>query len=938
MTTSAGPCDSPAVRKRSIRRQFYRTFCNAPAAFARDRAGLFLAQPHAIVIASSFHVAADDVRGVVAAAARHGVGWRVIEVRPPAAALADAIAQALHDLGFVVIAGEELARGPACQQKGRHIALMALSISDRRAAVPWVRALARDSPRGHVLVINAAAAGSANPAARARELADSPPGAIVRAPFVDVRSARAERYTRRRRMAAAMRWTAASLAAAERRGDDPAVVAAAARSIELLLEAGDVGRARQTAQRLGDVVTDVVAAADASALRARTLLADLELDAAEAALNGARAESILCGRPLPDSVACALAELCVWRGRFEEGVSISRFARAVTPQQVAAQSLAAWAAGDRDLIWTCRSRIDGAVARGDDGAHFWSLAIAALTSTLADRRRDADSSAPLLEGAPKGYAALALAVAIEAGLRVGEAHTASRSVGRSLPLHALLLDWMQARHLEDAEAEERAAARARHLGVDGLARWGRKDSSMQMIQDWPALLHIVHEADDELSALTCGCAWLRRQGRAGAVAIVDAEATSWLASDGWTRDDLAHPDVQHALHASGAVCTLGADVFVSPSIRYSGQRIGRVIARGAIENRCTIEQAATALAAVAAPAVRARLDALAIARAAHVLAPEIIGQSPGVHALRDAIARAAGTVFPVLIEGESGTGKELVARALHRLGPRRDRRFCAVNCAAFTDELFEAELFGYARGAFTGAVGARAGLFEEAHEGTLFLDEAGDLSARAQAKLLRTLQEREVRRLGENGARRVDVRVVAATNVALGDAVQQGRFREDLLFRLAVIRIRVPPLRDRTEDIPLLAHAFWRRLSAEAGKHVRLGPDALAALCRHQWPGNIRELQNVLTALIVLAPARGRVGERHLSQVLSLQPVATESEHLSLDDGRRLFERRMIVAALARHGGRQAPAAVDLGLTRQGLAKAMRRLDLNPSRDVAGVA
>jgi two-component system response regulator HydG len=309
-----------------------------------------------------------------------------------------------------------------------------------------------------------------------------------------------------------------------------------------------------------------------------------------------------------------------------------------------------------------------------------------------------------------------------------------------------------------------------------------------------------------------------------------------------------------------------------------------------------------------------------------------------VAGVRDAIARAAVTSFPVLVEGESGTGKELVARALHRLGPRRDRRFTAVNCAAFTDELFEAELFGYARGAFTGAIGARAGLIEEAHEGTLFLDEVSDLSARAQAKLLRTLQEREVRRLGENISRGVDVRVISATNVPLAEAVGRGRFREDLMFRLAVVRIRVPPLRDRAEDIPLLAQAFWRQMAPGADKRVVLGPDAIAALCCHQWPGNIRELQNVLAQLIVLAPGRGRVGQRHVARVLSADPPAAEPGSLSLDAGRRLFERRMIAAALVRHGGRRMAAARELGLTRQGLAKAIRRLDLGRAGDAAGVA
>ena len=452
---------------------------------------------------------------------------------------------------------------------------------------------------------------------------------------------------------------------------------------------------------------------------------------------------------------------------------------------------------------------------------------------------------------------------------------------------------------------------------------------MQLLHDWPTLLHLMHEADDELGALAGGCAWVRRQGRATAAAVVDAAGTSWLAADGWTREDLGRADVRRVLAAAPpATIVDGAAIVASAAVRYAGRAVGRIIARGPIEARATLEQAVAALAAVAAPAVRARLDALAMGRAADGLLPDLVGQSASICALRAEIARAAGTPFPVLVEGESGTGKELVARALHRLGPRRDRKFCAVNCAAITDELFEAELFGYARGAFTGAVGARPGLFEEAHDGTLFLDEVGDLSARAQAKLLRALQEREIRRLGENTPRAVDVRVVAATNIPLAAAVEAGRFRADLLFRLAVIRMRVPPLRDRAEDIPLLAHAFWRRLAGEADKRVALGADVLAALCRHRWPGNVRELQNVLASLVVVAPLRGRVTLRQLAQVLRTEVPADDAPGLSLDDGRRLFERRMIVAALARHGGRRGAAAHELGLTRQGLAKAMRRLEL----------
>ena len=244
---------------------------------------------------------------------------------------------------------------------------------------------------------------------------------------------------------------------------------------------------------------------------------------------------------------------------------------------------------------------------------------------------------------------------------------------------------------------------------------------------------------------------------------------------------------------------------------------------------------------------------------APVLVPELAGESRPLDDLRRAIVRAAAAPFAVLIEGESGVGKELVARAIHRLSPRAARRFCDVNCAALPDELVEGELFGHARGAFTGAVGDRAGLFEDASGGTLFLDEVSELSPRAQAKLLRVLQQHEVRRLGETASRPIDVRVVAAANRPMVLEAAEGRFRTDLLYRLDVIRLRVPPLRDRPDDVPVLAERFWRAAAARVGTRATLGEPVLRALTHYAWPGNVRELQNVMAALAVAAPSSGRV-------------------------------------------------------------------------------
>jgi len=282
----------------------------------------------------------------------------------------------------------------------------------------------------------------------------------------------------------------------------------------------------------------------------------------------------------------------------------------------------------------------------------------------------------------------------------------------------------------------------------------------------------------------------------------------------------------------------------------------------------------------------------------------------------------------VLIEGESGSGKELVARALHRRSPRRDRPYCAVNCAALPDDLVESELFGHARGAFTGAVAERPGVFEQANTGTLFLDEIGELAHRAQAKVLRTIQENEVRRVGENVPRRVDVRLVAATNRSLQSEVQAGRFRLDLFYRLDVIRVVVPPLRERREDIGVLAEHFWREAADRVGSRATLSPAAVAALARYDWPGNVRELQNVLAALAVSSPKRGAVPASALPPSLTgVQPQRS----WRLVEARRTFETGFVRAALVRAGGHRGRAAEELGVTRQGLTKLLNRLRIDDS-------
>ncbi|HYJ32705.1 MAG TPA: sigma-54 dependent transcriptional regulator [Candidatus Binatia bacterium] len=318
-------------------------------------------------------------------------------------------------------------------------------------------------------------------------------------------------------------------------------------------------------------------------------------------------------------------------------------------------------------------------------------------------------------------------------------------------------------------------------------------------------------------------------------------------------------------------------------------------------------------------------------------ATPITGRSPAIRRLLGEIERAGAGAARVLIQGENGTGKELVARALHAAGPREGRPFVAVNCAAIPEELIESELFGHERGAFTGATQARKGRFEEAHGGALFLDEVGDLSARAQTKLLRVLQEGELTRVGGNRAIRVDVRVIAATNQDLAALVRAGRFREDLYFRLAVIPITVPPLRERAEDIPLLVERFVVETAAEAGVRPRaFAPAALETLARYRFPGNVRELRNIVERLLIMAPGE-RVGVEAVRSILPPEPAehgASDSPGVGrLADRVRDFERSAIEAALAAEGGSMTRAAARLGLERSHLYKKMKKLGWTPDED-----
>lgn len=308
---------------------------------------------------------------------------------------------------------------------------------------------------------------------------------------------------------------------------------------------------------------------------------------------------------------------------------------------------------------------------------------------------------------------------------------------------------------------------------------------------------------------------------------------------------------------------------------------------------------------------------------------QLIGTSQRMRELYQALERVAATEATVLLLGESGTGKELVARAIHLNGARRERPFVTVNCATLPENLLESELFGHRRGAFTGATYDRKGLFEEAHKGTVFLDEIGELPLQLQAKLLRVLQEGEFMRLGENSTRRVDVRVIAATNRNLLKMVEDGSFREDLYFRLNIVPLKLPALRERREDIPLLAEHFLQESARKYNRpQLKLSSEALRAFNRYGWPGNVRELRNTIERLAILVSG-DVIGQEDLPEEFALQsagslPIRLPEEGLDLEE----VEREIIRQALERHDWNQTHTARYLNITRNTLIYRMQKFGL----------
>jgi len=888
----------------------------------------------------------DVVARIQLAADRGDTGIALVTV--PAmevSALLRVVTPAMLRVGFVpVVASTNLECVLPVEMHHRHLLVICEDAGSIGTTIRWVRALALSSPRAHIVVRLGQHSDAVAPA-------DEVPSA---GPPVSARLARADRWLRRGRPRSAERWLVAAAEAARRRAD-PALAAYVETEVIRGLIASD--RIDEAASRVRALVEGDVnwpAYALAAALRADVLIAREDFTLARAWIASLVVEANLRRAAIPVGVRSRMVELDFWQGRSTpDNDPVDHLAapnpadRACVTDLLGWSALCAWSRGNLARLAGLAARLDATrgpdrpdgPAENDRRAVQWSALLRVLlaaSGTQAELGRRVEDLLRSARADPsRRWQRLAIALSARVLIGQGEVANASRLVplARGPGPEASVCRGLRARMAEAGSPGRCAGTRATRGSPPGIAFLVAGSAQMHVVDGLSGLLAVIEDAEDDAAILSGGCRWVCRQAGATAAAIVSADGGTLVAADGWRRIDLAG-EIREILtgasrdvrsHASGPVPHDATGFGVS--VRYGGVTIGSVVVRGRPADRAGHQQAALALAALSGSALRARLDALAAAHRSHTTVPEMVGDSPLMVAVRDAIARAAAAPFPILIEGESGTGKELVARALHRLGARRDRQLSAVNCAALTDELVEAELFGHTRGAFTGAVGPRVGLFEEAHGGTLFLDEVTELSPRAQAKLLRVLQEGEVRRVGENVPRAIDVRVIAACNVPLADAVAAGRFRDDLRFRLAVVRIQLPALRDRQEDVPALARLFWRRAATEAGTRAVLGPDALARLTRHQWPGNVREPQNVVAGLVVAAPARGRVSGRHVDQVLT-HVASGEVAGVPLESARRSFERRVVAAALVRHAGRRTAAASELGLTRQGLTKALRRLGL----------
>lgn len=750
------------------------------------------------------------------------------------------------------------------------------------------------------------------------------------------------RFTCRGQHAAAERSLRAAIAAFERRTHFLHAGDAAVLLGRLLLNRGRAADALSQFERARERFQELGAAGPAVSASTCEGLAysDLgELARADVALRSAySAASALRDADAASVSAVALARNLYWQGGFAEGIVLLE----QIPPDVSSR------------YWSLMARLRLASGHVEMACQAVNRAREAL-----DERPDAAAAAIVRAAQASVQARLGDIEALHFHVRAGI--LAARAA--HLPLQALRLQMTLAEGLLDAGLTGRARLIGARLKAWGKApvppllkqRFDRLRAQLSgttegktprasmpsareaagafradQVEGVTALFSLCHGFEDEREALSGAAAIVRKQTGAVAVGIfgrAGAEA-ALLGSAGSLNAVMAGRCIDGGQPILPERTTTGIEAAIP--ISHLGRTIGAMVCRWTVEGP-RAPQSAEAFARVAAAAC-APLVQILLERDSNQFpqearnSDELIGVSAAIEEVRRLITRAASAPFTVLIEGDSGSGKELVARAIHRAGCRRDRELRTLNCAALTEELVDAELFGHAKGAFTGAVSERLGLFESADGGTVFLDEVGELSARAQAKLLRTLQEGEIRRIGENFTRPIDARLIAATNRSLRAEVKAGRFRQDLLYRLDVIRIAVPPLRDRVEDIPLLAARFWREAAERIGSRAVLGQGALSALARYDWPGNVRELQNVLTGLAVAVPSRGIVPAAAMPAAIAhaMRPAARET----LDTARRRFEQCFVRAELARAAGHRGQTAAALGVSRQGLAKLLQRLQL----------
>lgn len=310
----------------------------------------------------------------------------------------------------------------------------------------------------------------------------------------------------------------------------------------------------------------------------------------------------------------------------------------------------------------------------------------------------------------------------------------------------------------------------------------------------------------------------------------------------------------------------------------------------------------------------------------------VIGSSPAMRRLFVLLDKVMDTTTSVLIQGETGTGKELIAKVIHYTGPLKDKPFVVENCAALSENLLESELFGHVRGAFTGAIADKKGLFELADGGTVFLDEIGEMSPAMQVKLLRVLQDGQLRPVGSSHHLKINVRLISSTNRNLEEEVRKQNFREDLFYRINVFPVTLPPLRERREDIPILAAHFLRKFAKKLKRSApRLTPQALDLLSRYDWPGNVRELENEIERAMTLAGRKGEISEEYLSakiSALSEESLLIEEPEMSLKRRTERIEQRIVFETLQKTHGNRSEAARLLGLTRQGLLNKIARYDI----------